>query len=136
MFLLPFYLASTYPSIVAASPVPEAATPSSACGSCTVGTGDVIHRSTLQLVWSCLAVIFASTWVCVHPNVPGYKTTWVQRLTARVKLSAVAIFAPEFIALYAFFQWRGCHQLYQEVEGKAKELDIRTSVHHFKPSHI
>ena len=72
------------------------------------------YRSTIEIVWSCLAIIFASTWICVHPNVAGYNTTMWQRLGKRLKLFALAIFAPELLAVFAFFQWKGCRELHRD----------------------
>ncbi|TEB25677.1 hypothetical protein FA13DRAFT_1637034, partial [Coprinellus micaceus] len=69
------------------------------------------YRSTIKIVWSCLAIIFASTWVCVHPNVAGYKTTKCQRLWKHLKIFALAIFSPELLAMFAFLQWRGLFYL-------------------------
>ena len=72
------------------------------------------YRSTIEILWSCLAIIFASTWICAHPNVAGYNTTMWQRLWKRLKLFALAIFAPELLAVFAFFQWKGCRELHRD----------------------
>jgi hypothetical protein len=84
------------------------------------------YRSTIEIVWSSLAIIFASTWICVHPNVAGYKIATLQVLWRRMKLFALAVFAPELLAVFAFFQWKGCHHLHKEFREKAKELNICT----------
>ncbi|TEB19911.1 hypothetical protein FA13DRAFT_1743734 [Coprinellus micaceus] len=81
------------------------------------------YRSTIEIVWSCLTIIFASTWICVHPNVAGYSTTMWQRLWKRLKLFALAIFAPEFLAVFAFYQWKGCRELYQN-EGFKNQFEL------------
>lgn len=88
---------------------------------------DTNYRSTVEIVWSCLTVVFASSWLCVHPNVTGYKTTMWQRLRERLKLFALAVFAPELLAVFAFYQWRGCRKLYQSFKEKADKLQIGTS---------
>ncbi|KAK0211883.1 hypothetical protein IW262DRAFT_1467292 [Armillaria fumosa] len=74
-------------------------------------------RTVLSIVWSCLATIFASTWLAVHPNVPGLDLTkegsvWgiFDRLTimcslARVKLMLIAILAPEAMVGWAVRQF-------------------------------
>ncbi|TEB25687.1 hypothetical protein FA13DRAFT_1601763, partial [Coprinellus micaceus] len=82
------------------------------------------YRSTIEIVWSCLAIIFASTWICVHPNVAGYKTTLWQRLWKRVKLFLFAIFAPELLAVFAFFQWRGSRRLHRDFKRRAEEKNL------------
>ena len=73
-----------------------------------------------------MAIIFASTWICVHPNVAGYNTTKWQKLWKRVKLFALAVFAPELLAVFAFFQWKGCRELHKAFRDKAIELNICT----------
>ncbi|TEB25711.1 hypothetical protein FA13DRAFT_1140705 [Coprinellus micaceus] len=82
------------------------------------------YRSTIEILWSCLAIIFASTWICVHPNVTGYKATTWQNLWKRVKLFILAVLAPELLAVFAFFQWKGCRELHKAFREKAKELNI------------
>jgi cytochrome bd-type quinol oxidase subunit 2 len=84
------------------------------------------YQSTFEILWSCLTIIFASNWVCVHPNVAGYKTSDWQRRWERLKLCALAIFAPEILAIFAFFQWKGCRELHKRVRKVAKGLNIRT----------
>ncbi|TEB19907.1 hypothetical protein FA13DRAFT_1743723 [Coprinellus micaceus] len=140
MALLPWYLvllSSTLASPVLAPPDVIGTTCTNVClehyppprlTTClTTDTAPVFntrYRSTIEIVWSCLAIIFASTWICVHPNVAGYKTTKWQRLWKRVKLFAVAVFAPELLAVFAFFQRKGCRMLHKRFRGVAKALNI------------
>ena len=84
------------------------------------------YRSTIEILWGCMAIIFASTWICVHPNVAGYNTTKWQKLKKRVILFALAVFAPELLAVFAFFQWKGCRELHKAFREKAVELNICT----------
>lgn len=64
-------------------------------------------RTVQDIIWSCLATIFACAWVAVHPNVPrrknsGWKTFW-----ERFFVMVFAILSPEFIVAWALRQWRG-----------------------------
>lgn len=66
---------------------------------------DCLHHRTLpEIIWSCLATIFACTWVAVHPSVPlpthDSESTWHQ-LGRRAALMTSAIIAPEFMVLWA-----------------------------------
>lgn len=88
---------------------------------------DTNYRSTVEIVWSCLTVIIASSWLCIHPNVTGIRTTMWQRLRERLVLFAIAIFAPEIMAVFAFYQWWGCRKLYEKFKERAERLNIRTS---------
>ncbi|KAK0476270.1 hypothetical protein EDD18DRAFT_168649 [Armillaria luteobubalina] len=74
-------------------------------------------RTELSIIWSCLATIFASTWLAVHPNVPGFNLTkegsiWgifdrptIMCSLERLKLMLIAILAPEFMVGWAIRQF-------------------------------
>ncbi|KAK0432797.1 hypothetical protein EV421DRAFT_1719237 [Armillaria borealis] len=64
-------------------------------------------RTTWDIVWSCLATIFACTWLAVHPNVPSRYMREKGRLFLglhRVKHMLVAIICPEAVIMWAFRQ--------------------------------
>ncbi|PBK58753.1 hypothetical protein ARMSODRAFT_967466 [Armillaria solidipes] len=74
------------------------------------------RRTVLNILWSCLATIFASTWLAIHPNVPGQKITdkgAISRAVERAKIMGIAILAPEVIVSWAAEQfkvaWTVCH---------------------------
>ncbi|KAJ7062277.1 hypothetical protein C8F01DRAFT_1137068 [Mycena amicta] len=76
-------------------------------------------RRLFDIVWGCLATVFACVWVSVHPNVPPPKLApppkgaslwyWVKwrlvgsqgALRLRLKLMLVGVLAPELIAGFA-----------------------------------
>ncbi|KAK0451373.1 uncharacterized protein EV420DRAFT_1311942 [Desarmillaria tabescens] len=74
-------------------------------------------RTKLSIIWSCLATIFASTWLAVHPNVPGRNLTKEGSLwrifdrrammcsLERLKLMLIAILAPEASVGWAIRQF-------------------------------
>ncbi|PBK85563.1 hypothetical protein ARMGADRAFT_861123, partial [Armillaria gallica] len=65
-------------------------------------------RTLLSIVWSCLATIFACTWLSVHPNVPGRNITTNGAISCaieRVKIMATVILAPEVILAWAAEQF-------------------------------
>ncbi|KAK0451369.1 uncharacterized protein EV420DRAFT_714089 [Desarmillaria tabescens] len=74
-------------------------------------------RTKLSIIWSCLATIFASTWLAAHPNVPGRKLTkegslWrifdrraIMCSLERLKLMLIAILAPEATVGWAIRQF-------------------------------
>ncbi|KAK0502207.1 hypothetical protein EDD18DRAFT_683932 [Armillaria luteobubalina] len=83
---------------------------------------DNVRRRTLwNVLWSCLTAIFASTWLAVHPNVPGHRITgrqsWSESLILsvyeRLTVTGVAIIAPEIIVAWAAAQftvaWEVCY---------------------------
>ncbi|KAK0433778.1 hypothetical protein EV421DRAFT_1718226, partial [Armillaria borealis] len=74
-------------------------------------------RTELSIIWSCVATIFTSTWLAVHPNVPRLNLTkegsvWrifdrpaIMCSIERVKLMLVAILAPEVMVGWAIRQF-------------------------------
>lgn len=64
-------------------------------------------RSTLNILWSCLATTFACTWVSVHPNIPFFgHNKWAVRRW-RVFLMFLALLAPEIMIMWAMKQLQG-----------------------------
>ncbi|KAF9446186.1 hypothetical protein P691DRAFT_674166 [Macrolepiota fuliginosa MF-IS2] len=64
-------------------------------------------RTPHQIIWSCLATIFACTWVAVHPSVPTPEVQmgpWWPRLKHRIVLTASALIAPECMVLWAIIE--------------------------------
>ncbi|KAK0432185.1 hypothetical protein EV421DRAFT_1510428 [Armillaria borealis] len=80
--------------------------------------------------WSCLATIFASTWLAIHPNVPGRKITdkgAISCTVERAKIMGIAILAPEVIVAWAVEQfkvaWKVCH---------GKNISVASVIHAWK----
>ncbi|KXN83130.1 hypothetical protein AN958_01801 [Leucoagaricus sp. SymC.cos] len=62
------------------------------------------YRTMQGIIWSCLATIFACTWVSMHPNVPDPRFSAWQRLCERFKLLFYALTGPELVAVWAYRQ--------------------------------
>ncbi len=83
------------------------------------------RRTLLSIVWSCLAMIFACTWLSVHPNVPGHNITargLISCASEHVKIMVTAILAPEIIVAWAAQQfivaWMICYsESFMELRG-------------------
>ncbi|KAF5310295.1 hypothetical protein D9619_010138 [Psilocybe cf. subviscida] len=74
------------------------------------------ERSVSDILWSCLAVIFACTWVAVHPDIPKpSETTW-GGIRHRFWLMFCALIAPELMVLWAMRQWWGARYLSDALE--------------------
>ncbi|KAJ7067450.1 hypothetical protein C8F01DRAFT_979857 [Mycena amicta] len=54
-------------------------------------------RKLFDIVWGCLATIFACTWVSVHPNVPPPNQTHIALFWRGLKIMLIAFIAPELI---------------------------------------
>ncbi|KAK7022790.1 hypothetical protein VNI00_016961 [Paramarasmius palmivorus] len=76
-------------------------------------TGECIDingcRTSTDIIWSCISVIFICTWVAIHPNIPIVRKRQKQWHPAvvfyqNVELMIIAIFAPEFMILWAMRQ--------------------------------
>ena len=71
-------------------------------------------RGTASLLSSCLLTIFLCTWSALHINIPSSKSTLSERFFYKLRLTLVAIIAPEFIvgvALGEFFSVRDLMRL-------------------------
>ena len=75
------------------------------------------QRSLLDILWSCLATLFACSWVSVHPNIPGTDESWWRIYLRRLELMFWAVFAPELIISWAFRQWSGARNLKKLYKG-------------------
>ncbi|KAJ7051399.1 hypothetical protein C8F01DRAFT_1376943 [Mycena amicta] len=67
-------------------------------------------RRLFDVVWGCLATIFACTWVSVHPNVPRPDSSALSLFWRRLWMMIVAVLAPEFMVGFAarqcFVAWK------------------------------
>ncbi|KAK0432173.1 hypothetical protein EV421DRAFT_2064066, partial [Armillaria borealis] len=66
------------------------------------------QRTVLSIIWSCLATIFACTWLAVHPNVPGRNITTKGAISCaieRAKIMGITILVPELIVGWATEQF-------------------------------
>ncbi|KAF9557973.1 hypothetical protein CPC08DRAFT_692672 [Agrocybe pediades] len=64
-----------------------------------------VTRSLWDIVWGCLATIFACSWVAVHPNLPSPADGKVKITLRRIELMLFTIIAPELVILWAVNQW-------------------------------
>ena len=69
------------------------------------------QRSIWDILWSCLATIFACSWVSVHPNIPAPNETSWRVFLRRLELMFWAVVAPEMVISWAFRQWISARQL-------------------------
>ncbi|KAJ6449550.1 hypothetical protein C8R45DRAFT_1130652 [Mycena sanguinolenta] len=72
---------------------------------------DINNRSLFNIVWGCLATIFACTWVSVHPNVPPPDQNPLQLFWRRLKMMLIAIIAPEVMVGFAARQFFASRRL-------------------------
>ncbi|KAL8821928.1 MAG: hypothetical protein Q9191_007209 [Dirinaria sp. TL-2023a] len=64
------------------------------------------QRGTIDIVWSCVFVVFLSTWTTLHSNVPPVKQGPLWRLRNKILLMGVGLVAPEYVATIAFTELR------------------------------
>ena len=78
----------------------------------------VCHRSIRDILWSCLATIFACLWISVHPNIPLPNEAWWLVFLRRLELMFWALLAPELVIVWAFRQWLGARELEKLYKGE------------------
>ncbi|KAF7977362.1 hypothetical protein HWV62_3953 [Athelia sp. TMB] len=72
-------------------------------------------RTIPGIVWSCLATIFACTWVAVHPNVPAPKSKVYYVVLQRIAVTVCGLLVPEYIVAWSIRQWLVANQIVKEV---------------------
>ncbi|KAJ7923425.1 hypothetical protein B0H13DRAFT_2402224 [Mycena leptocephala] len=94
-----------------AAPVPHTLNDRSSPDSC-----DNINdcRKLFDIIWGCLATIFACTWVSVHPNVPAPNQSRLALFWGRLKMMLFAIIAPELMVGFATRQFLAARSLSKE----------------------
>ena len=85
-------------------------------------------RSIYGILWSCLSIIFACTWITVHPNIPAPGDSQWAVLRRRVAVMGYFILAPEFVIVWAARQHFGARYLTKKY---AKDHTSWTPVHSF-----
>jgi hypothetical protein len=98
LYLFVHLLQSKNGSAASVSSSPEPRALSDACD-------DINGRKLFDIVWGCLATIFACTWVSVHPNVPPPRQSWLALLWRRLEMMLIAVLAPELIVAFAARQF-------------------------------
>ena len=63
-------------------------------------------QGTIDIIWSCLFLVFLSTWTTLHNNVSPIKKDPLWRLRNKALLMAVGLIAPEYVATIAFTKLR------------------------------
>ena len=88
------------------------------------------HRSIWDILWSCLATIFACLWISVHPNIPLPNEAGWRVFLRRLELMFWALLGPELVIVWAFRQWLGARELEKLYKG------VVSSAIHSKYLHI
>ncbi|KAJ7811850.1 hypothetical protein B0H13DRAFT_2472202 [Mycena leptocephala] len=68
-------------------------------------------RKLFDIIWGCLATIFACTWVSVHPNVPAPNQSQLVLFWRRLKMMLIAVIAPELMVGFAARQFIAARSL-------------------------
>ena len=80
------------------------------------------QRSIWDIIWSCLATIFACSWVSVHPNIPAPNESSLRVFLRRLELMFWAVVGPEMVISWAFRQWIGARQLEKRYKGELSSI--------------
>ncbi|KZP09477.1 hypothetical protein FIBSPDRAFT_938473 [Athelia psychrophila] len=87
-------------------------------------------RTIFGIVWSCLATIFACTWVAVHPNVPAPEPKYsLQPVVHRVAITVCALLVPEYIVAWSIRQWLVASHVISDIRSDIREAEKRKMAH-------
>ncbi|KAF8154285.1 hypothetical protein B0H34DRAFT_721266 [Crassisporium funariophilum] len=84
-------------------------------------------RSIWDIIWSCLATLFACTWITIHPNLPAPSDGKLTLFARRLGVTAFALVAPEVLFVLAARQWFAA----SEIAKKHREKRQWTKTHGF-----
>ena len=111
------YIFHGFQSFAAPLPVANLLEESSSCNATSpVLSTPADQRSLWDILWSCLATLFACSWVSVHPNIPGPKESWWRIYLRRLELMLWTLLAPEMIISWALRQWLGARDFKFKLE--------------------
>ena len=85
---------------------------------------DLCPRTRLEITWSCIATVLASSWVSVHPNLPHPHTSKLKNMLRRLELMLWAILTPELIIYWAMRQWYGARQMERNFSCRFKIISV------------
>ena len=63
------------------------------------------ERGTVDLIWSCVLVIFTAVWTVIHLNLPAKNDGLRTILIRQMRWIIFAILAPDMVTLYSAAQW-------------------------------
>ena len=82
------------------------------------------QRTIWEILYSCLATIFACSWVSVHPNIPASNESSRRIFLRRLELMFWAIVGPEMIITWALRQWSGARHLEKLYRGELSKSHV------------
>ena len=91
----------------------------------------VVQRSIWDILWSCLATIFACSWISIHPNIPAPNESQWRVFLRRLELMFWAVVGPEMVIGWAFRQWSSARHLEKLYKG-----ELSTVMHSIYPQVI
>ncbi|KAJ3562754.1 hypothetical protein NP233_g9376 [Leucocoprinus birnbaumii] len=91
------------------------------------------HRTTSQIICSCIATIIASGWIAVRLNLPSPYDSGFQRFRRWIIVTIMLVIAPELIALFATRQAQAAARIKKEFNkrfngGVDPEISVMESV--------
>ncbi|KAI4156040.1 MAG: hypothetical protein L6R39_001156 [Caloplaca ligustica] len=87
------------------------------------------QRGTIDIIWSCLLVIFTCVWTVLHINIPKQGEGYWAIVFRKCRWAGFAIFAPEFVALAAASQRSSARRSVPEMH--AIGVEYWTPIHGF-----
>ncbi|OAX37860.1 hypothetical protein K503DRAFT_692597 [Rhizopogon vinicolor AM-OR11-026] len=85
-------------------------------------------RTMWDIIWSCVATLFACAWTAVHPNIPGVHEGKGTAMYRRICLIITALLAPEFMITWAARQFFSARQATKDFNARGYQW---TATHGF-----
>ncbi|KAF1991262.1 hypothetical protein K402DRAFT_389433 [Aulographum hederae CBS 113979] len=73
-------------------------------------------RGTIDIIWSCVLVLFVCVWTVLHHNVPTKADRYWTIVNRKLRWAMLAICAPEVLTLFAIMQWNAANISVREMK--------------------
>lgn len=73
------------------------------------------ERGSIDIIYSCLAVIVTGVWTVLHLNVPARGDSLLRIVVRRLRWSAVSVMAPDMLTMFAASQWLRARQSVEQM---------------------
>lgn len=80
-------------------------------------------RGSIDMIWSCVAVLVTAIWTVIHLNLPAEGDGYWTVVLRRVRWGLVSIFAPDMLTLFAASQWHRASKSVEEMRELSKTDD-------------
>ena len=77
------------------------------------------NRGSIDIIYSCVVILFLSSWNVLHLNIPSCMESQKTILLRKLKWMLITLWIPEFVTGVAFNQWRFAWRIRRNLKNKS-----------------